>query len=753
MRRTAVALTAAFATAVLALPGQAYQRPGRTTRVSAGFDGSQAQDPVDGALGLSSWESAISADGRYIAFSSTAVNLVPGDTNGMSDIFVKDLVTGSLQMVSVASDGKQAVGACSNGQTGSSGPSISADGRYVAFSSCATNLAPGDTNLTWDGFVHDRKTRKTEMVTVRSDGKQPTLPAVNRSSHATSISPEGRYVGISSVASDLVPGDTNGSPDAFVFDRTARKVQRISVSSDEVEAASGSSSGTNSLSANGKFVVFTSTAANLVPGDTNNAIDAFVRDVAKGTTERISVRSGGAQALGPAGNATGTGGRTISADGRFVTFSSQSGGLVPADTNGVGLSSDFDIFVHDRLTHRTERVSVRSDGGQAADGTSPGAISLDGRYVVVSSSANNLVDFDTGTNGSSTTTVGPQPGDEDVFLYDRKFGTIEMLSVAPDGTEAKGHCKVTEVLSEDSAESFGPAVSADGRFVAFQSCAKNLVAGDTNGTRDEFVRDRGPHLGAATVTGRAGGAVTLSGWATFSGAVLASAADSATDGVADAAVSGAELIGGDVVYRPELGDLFLRLDVTQIPAVGVGLGGITPPGDPRVLYGFRFVANGATYEVRVHRAGANTTNPLDAAFGLFECTETLCTEVAALRGGYGTTGERIVVSVPLSAVTRSGQPLGEGGVLSSLRAYTGYGSYYGGATQVVDQLVLSTKPSVVVPGKSVTLTVAGTSKRASVTNGTFSASFPRSLFGRTTRVQVRTCLGAECRQSSYPVEL
>jgi hypothetical protein len=428
-------------------------------------------------------------------------------------------------------------------------------------------------------------------------------------------------------------------------------------------------------------------------------------------------------------------------------MSSSATNLVPNDSNGRGLGSAFDLFVHDRRTGRTERITVGSDGHEANDSSSPGFITANGRWVVFASQANNLTDGDTGSNGSNSVTVGAQPGDMDVYLYDRRFGSVEMLSVAPDGSQAMGHCTVVnEALAAGSAESFGPAVSDDGQWVSFQSCASNLVAGDTNKTRDQFVRFRGPHVGAAKLSARRGASVTVSGWATYSGAVLASAGDKATDAAAAAAGSGGELVGGDVLYRPELGDLFLRLRVTQIPAAGVALGGVAAPGDPRVVYGAKFVANGVAYEVRVNRAGVNTADPLTAAMGLFRCTEVVCTEVAALRGGYGTTGEEVVVSVPLSLVTSAnGKPLAEGGVLSTLRAYTAFGTYYGGPVSLLDELVLSRSASVRVPAKTVTVTVGRTARRVAVRNGAFSASFPASLFRGATPVTVRACLGRECR--------
>jgi len=739
-----------------------YLRPAVNEHVTVGFDGSQSTNPVEFALGTS-WNSAMSADGRIIAFSSTATNLVPGDINQVSDVFVRDRITRRTEIVSVASNGDRGA-ICTAGSTnGSSSPSISANGRYVAFTSCSPNLVPNDLNLARDGFVHDRVTRKTEIVSVSSTGKQGTMPLVLHDSSAAAISPDGRYVVVNSYADDLMPNDTNGSSDAFVFDRTRRTLERVSVNSAEQQSSSatalpnGGGIRPNSFGAaisdGGRFVSFNSAADNLVPGDTNLAQDLFVRDRVKGTTERVSVRTGGAQnSGGPSQGAGATldGGRGISADGRYVLMNSSGSGFIPNDTG------EFDTFVHDRATGRMQRISVRSTGGEANGSNNSGSISLDGRYVMFSSQASNLAEGDTGSNGSNTTTIGEQPGDYDVFIYDRKFGTVEMISRSTSGQEAKGTCKaVNAVLSEGASESQGGSMSTDGRYTVFQSCANNLAGADTNGTRDHFLRDRGPHLGVRGVRARvSGSAVTVSGWATFSGAVLTSAADPTADGGAGSAVSGAEIVGGELLYRPELDDLHWRLDLTQIPSAGVSLGGLSAPGDVRVLYAMRFSANGQTYEVRVHRIGVNTANPLDAGYGLFACTEITCNQVAELKGGYGTTGEQIVVSIPMAVITKSGKPVGEGATLSALRSFTSFGSYLGGPTQLLDQLVMTKAASVAIPAKSVTVTVNGRSVRAALTKGGFTTAIPLSAFrAGTSTVIVTTCLGKACQSERIPVRV
>jgi Tol biopolymer transport system component len=284
--------------------------------------------------------SSINVDGRFVAFASLASNLVPDDTNGGYDIFVHDRDTGVTERVSVDSAGIEG-----NGYSTLS-PSISMDGRYVAFWSSSSNLVPDDTNGQTDIFMHDRDTGETERVSVDSEGIQG-----NKYSDQLSISADGRYVAFHSLASNLVSDDTNARHDVFVHDRDTGVTERMSVDSAGIQGNSDSIS--PSISADGRFFAFTSGASNLVPGDTNDLYDVFVHDRVAGVTERVSVDSAGIQ-----GNSRSFG-SSISADGRFITFGSSASNLVLDDTNG----SD-DVFVHDRNTGVTERVSVDSEGIQ-----------------------------------------------------------------------------------------------------------------------------------------------------------------------------------------------------------------------------------------------------------------------------------------------------------------------------------------------------------------------------------------------------
>jgi archaellum component FlaF (FlaF/FlaG flagellin family) len=353
--------------------------------------------------------------------------------------------------VSVASDGTQ-------GNHVSWFPSVSADGRYVAFESNADNLVPSDTNNFEDIFVHDRQTGQTSRISVASDGTQG-----NGYSAIPAISADGRYVAFSSNADNLVSGDTNGVRDVFVHDRQTGQTSRVSVASDGTQVNNHADSPV-AISADGRYVTFESRADNLVPDDTNGFQDVFVHDRQTGQTSRVSVASDGTQGNGLSSGAS------ISSDGSYVAFFSNATNLVPGDTN-----NDADVFVHDRQTGQTSRVSVTSSGIQGNSGSYWPFISADGRYVAFDSAANNLVPGDTNNI-------------QDMFVHDRQTGQISRVSVASDGTQANDR-------------SYAPSVSADGRYVAFVAEASNLVPGDTNGFPDVFVHDRGGSGGFA-ISGR-----------------------------------------------------------------------------------------------------------------------------------------------------------------------------------------------------------------------------------------------------------
>jgi Tol biopolymer transport system component len=383
---------------------------------------------------------SISADGRFVAFSSEADNLVEGDTNEEADIFVHDRKTGETSRVSVSSDGMQG-----NDRSGP-GPSISADGHYVAFKSLADNLVAGDTNGFQDIFVHDRVTGETTRVSVASDGTQAdnssAFTALMCKYSGLSISADGRYVTFNSAANNLVEGDTNEGSGIFVHDRVTGETTRIPVDNCSLPPGTDMSF-SPSISADGRYVAFESWCQ----------YDVFLHDRVTGETIRVSVTNDGEY-----GNSR-SAWPSISADGRYVVFISEADNLVEGDTNGAQ-----DIFVYDRVTRKTIRISVSSDGTEGNIGIAPGpSISADGRYVVFTSWPSNVVDSN--YNGVA-----------DIFVHDMKTGLTQLVSIARVGAQGCGY-------------SYMSSMSPDGRYLAFASNATNLVEGDTNGFTDIFVID------------------------------------------------------------------------------------------------------------------------------------------------------------------------------------------------------------------------------------------------------------------------
>lgn len=425
---------AATALASLLLGGCAFVIPVTLSTSGQQSNGGEASGP------------AISFTGRVVAFNARATNLVPGDTNASRDVFVRDVATRVTKRVSVTSTGAQAHG-------DSAAPMLDRDGRMVVFVSSAPDLVPGDTNGVQDVFVHDRTTGVTRRVSVASNGAQANDASSTFARPA--ISGNGRFVAFATAASNLVPNDTNGVGDVVVYDLQTGVMELVSVSSSGTPA-NGGSVGEVSLSADGRFVAFDSGASNLVPGDTNGRIDAFVRDRDLNQTIRVSVASNGAQANGDTQHR----GMWISGDGNTVTFQSSASNLVPNDTNGA-----FDVFVRDLLTNTTTRVNVASDGTQALGGdpTEYGnaSLSYDGRYVSFDETATNLVPGD--TNGAP-----------DTFVHDRVTGRTERVSVASDGTQANSF-------------NGNQMISGDGRYVLFGTVSSNLFPNDKNGTDFDIV--------------------------------------------------------------------------------------------------------------------------------------------------------------------------------------------------------------------------------------------------------------------------
>jgi Tol biopolymer transport system component len=399
----------------------------RTTRISVAADGAQAY--------VASQEPAVSADGRFVAFASDAPTLVPDDGNAVRDIFVKDTTTGWIERISVDD-----TGAGGNGR--SEPPSISADGRYVVFASQSSNLVSADTNMVSDIFLRDRTAATTVRVSVTSTGGD-----ADGHSFGPAISADGGYVTFTSRAGNLTNDPSSPSLQVFLTDLGTGTTVRVSQTA--AGAAGEGSSSHPVVSDGGEYVAFKSLAANLV-GTSANA-EIAVRDRAGGI-EVVSV--------GQTTTVTGAGdnGPSMSRDGRWVAFLSKQP-LVNGDSNGRA-----DVFVRDRDTNTTTRVSESSSGVEANDRSWGPAISPDGRWVSFTSSATNLVPNDTNSQW-------------DVFVRDLGNGGTERVSVRNDG-------------SPGNAASSGLSAVTDGggnRRVAFESAASNLVPGDINGVTDIFV--------------------------------------------------------------------------------------------------------------------------------------------------------------------------------------------------------------------------------------------------------------------------
>jgi Tol biopolymer transport system component/beta-lactamase regulating signal transducer with metallopeptidase domain len=322
-----------------------YDRPAKSGKlVSAG----EANQPGN------SWVRGVSicANGRFVAFCSDATNLAPGWPVGKVGVFIRDRKEGRTEAVSINNRGEYC-------DTGARHPSLSADGRFVAFTSDASNLVETGSSEMSDIFVRDRLRKITERVSVgpRGETAEVDFPSGQPTgSDYPAVSADGRFVAFASLASNLVPGDTNHKWDIFVRDRELGRTERISVNRKGREANGDSASpfGYNpelsnlAISPEGRFVVFTSRASNLVPNDTNDAPDIFLRDRKTGTTELVSLDVKGRQWAGGAYHPA------LSDDGRFIAFTTLAQKITPGgDTFDLG-----EVFLRDRLRQTTEKISI-----------------------------------------------------------------------------------------------------------------------------------------------------------------------------------------------------------------------------------------------------------------------------------------------------------------------------------------------------------------------------------------------------------
>jgi Tol biopolymer transport system component len=644
---TAVAVAATVTGAGVSLvPAGAYDRPGFFTRVSVtssggqgSFSGLQIGDCVV-VRDTNPCVGSISANGRYVVFSSAADNLVPDDRNHAPDVFLHDRQTGKTELVDVALTGGTpiAVGKPTSPRSaGSFQPSVSADGRYVAYASNSPAIVTGDTNVDFDIFVRDRKTGTTERITNGLNGLQPL-----GDSTAPVISADGRYVAYDSDAPNLVPGDTNLVSDVFEYDRVSKHTVRVSVGLQGAQA--DDSSEEPSINADGRYVVFTSRATNLVTGDANSTTDVFVHDLKTGRVEAASVRSG---EKAPPNDFRFTPSQSsahaISADGRYVIFYSENGSFVPHDSDTSG--SVYDAFVHDRKTGRTERVSVASSGAELNVGGKPvtyseaiyAAMSPDGRYVAFYQEQ------------------APFPladPNEYAVVHDRVTGSTETISYIGQSSATPPPC--TTDGQGASAGDPHMSFSNGGRYFAFSSCSGSIVKGDTNDEWDVFVRDRGLALATDDLASTA--KLTVTGAPAFRTAHMVAATG-----------AGTELTSASLTYRPASRDLLCRIDVASMPTFALV--------SPATVYAMGLTVGGVRYQVRAAKSG------VDASYGLFRWSTYGWQQVATLQGGYGTIGPSVLVDVPLSAMGAD-----RGGTLSDVAATVGIGSWAAGVVRATDVL-------------------------------------------------------------------
>lgn len=414
-----VALLLLPATAVLSSPagGEAF------------VPGAQGDGP--------SGDPSVSGDGRFVAFSSAAANLVPGDENGLQDVFLRDRQTGDTILLSR--------GMNDEGANGFSGRAVvSADGRFVAFESVADNLVPYDNNMESDVFVYDRAAETLSRASVTSGGLQAAGAA-----YEPDISADGRYVVFASTAINLDSADDSPSVDIFIHDRQTGQTALVSV--DKTGQRGTGLAGQPVVSADGRMVAFASDADDLVAGDGNEAADIFVRNRQTGKTTRVSVGTAGqeadAESFDPA----------ISADGRVVAFASYATNLTGEATGGRA-----NIFARDPSSGKTTLVTGVV-GGADGDSMRP-RLSGDGRYVAFMSAAANLA------------AAPDENGATDIFVHDRQTAETALVSLGSGGP--------------GDGDSLQPAISAGGGVVVFASAATNLVPGDSNRWSDVFARDQ-----------------------------------------------------------------------------------------------------------------------------------------------------------------------------------------------------------------------------------------------------------------------
>lgn len=658
-------------------------RPGRWEIASVASDGRQGDGTSGQACGYTDGPT-MSDDGRYIAFSSEAGNLDPTDTNrnAMSDIFVRDRKKGRTRLVSVGSSGLlpdpggvlglrcETTTDLSKIIPGAHDSEISANGRFVAWAD-GRQLTDDDEDLnSFDTYVRDLRKGTTELVSIASNGEH--VPG-DHGRDGVDISGDGRYVLFTSTSYALdeqLTGDEgligqtlgdnglcvpialdgpqyNCHRQAFVHDRTSGTTTMVSVSSDGEPANAYIQR--PSISDDGQHVVFETQATNLAargaseracPIQNENhgsCFDIYLHELQSRKTELISVDT--QEETGPSNKSFPvTNSPVVTPNGRFVIFEGN-GDLAP----GTNLL-DPGVYVRDRETGRTEQVAVTSDGAVLRS-IAGGSLSDDGRYA-----------FFTGQIFAGDTGCPKAEGYcEGELRHDRRTGQTDWIWSGRFGAQ-------------------GSSIGSSGQtFLRWSIDDQPYVSGDSNGFSDVFFGDLGAvNLGVGGLLGPgAEQRLAAPGGGRFAVTGVMNVADPAGDSLL--ASAGADIIDASVAYRPDLADLYLRVDVERLAPLDVSF---TPSaGVPVNQYGVELFADGTRYEIRI--AGGLTPR-----FDLFRCDPS-CTQVAEIRGGFGTVGDAVVAAVPLDLLN-----LDEGGVITDASAYSALGTFETGPTTILDRVAL-----------------------------------------------------------------
>jgi Tol biopolymer transport system component len=414
-----------IATSTLVVVGAAQATTNGTVRVSTNAAGTQANG--------GSFLPSVSRDGRLVAFKSTGTNLHPADTNGFADVFVKDMSTGAVTLVSA-----NMAGGSGNGD--SDEPSLSADGRYVSFTSTASDLVPGDTNGVKDVFRRDLKKKRTDLISVANNGDQATGYA-----GGSSINGDGRFVAFGSPASNLPDGIVGTHTWSQIYLRDMLAQRTILVSANASGGAGNSSSRHPSISEDGRYLGYTTAATDLIVPDANGSIsDIHLWDWRTGQTIRASDSNAGVQVDDESYFVA------VSATGRYIAFTSAATNLGLPNPSGV-----WQVYLRDQVTGFTEAVSLDPNKQEGNGYSQWPSVSADGRYVAFESLASDLVALDAN-------------GEFDIFVRDRTASTTTRVSLSETGGDPDGR-------------SVWAVISADGATVTFESRGTNVVMPDVTG--------------------------------------------------------------------------------------------------------------------------------------------------------------------------------------------------------------------------------------------------------------------------------